>query len=81
MVWGCFTGELKSTFTTILGGITGEKYRTLMEEQLPQFVEEVYETLGQEPIFMQDNSPVHTGLNKVTFYSAVPQLCQVGSGL
>ena len=60
MVWGCFAGELKGTFTSIRGGITAEVYQSVLEENLPQFVEEVNETLGEEPIFMQDNAPVHT---------------------
>ena len=60
MVWGCFADEIPRTFAIIDGSITADKYQNVLEENLPEFALEVWDSLGEEPIFMQDNAPVHT---------------------
>lgn len=40
--------------------MTRVAYKTILEEHLLQFCEELYEIFGEEAIFMQYNSPVHT---------------------
>jgi hypothetical protein len=60
MIWSCFIGELRGTFPIISGSIIRKKYRTLLEEHLLQFMEEDYENLEEESIFIQDNASVYT---------------------
>lgn len=60
MVWGCFAGRRKGTFTVCPKSMTGVAYQAILEENLPQFCEELYQIFGEEATFMQDNAPVHT---------------------
>lgn len=60
MVWGCFAGDKRGTFAICPHPMNAVAYQEILEMNLPQFVEEVYETLREEPIFMQDNARVHT---------------------
>jgi transposase len=60
MVWGSFAGEIPGPFRVVVGRITGASYLELIQEVLPNFLNEVYDTLQLDPIFMQDNAPVHT---------------------
>lgn len=60
MVWACFAGRKKGTFVICPQKMTGVAYQAILEENLPQFCEELYEIFGEEAIFMQDNAPVHT---------------------
>jgi transposase len=60
MVWGCFAGRRKGTFAICPKKMNGFAYKTILEENLPQFCEELYQIFGEEAIFMQDNAPVHT---------------------
>lgn len=60
MIWGCFAEKPKGTFAICQSKITGVAYRDLLELNLYQFEEEVFETPGEECIFMQGNPPVYT---------------------
>ena len=63
MVWGCFAGDVRGPFLIfdgIEGRVSGEYYLERMQEELPRFMEYIAERLDTDPIFMQDNAPVHT---------------------
>lgn len=60
MVWGCFAGKKRGPFAICPPKMNGIAYRDILEMNLPQFVEALYEEMGEEPIFMQDNAKVHT---------------------
>lgn len=59
MVWGCFAGSIKGPFVPIIvPKITGLVYLNILQTLLPPIMDTLR---GQniEPIFMQDNSPIH----------------------
>jgi hypothetical protein len=60
MVWGCFAGEIKGKLVPLDGRINRFKYMDILEHNLPDITLEVWDSIGEEPIFMQDNAPVHT---------------------
>jgi transposase len=60
MVWACFWGRNKGTFVPIiLPSVDKWVYRDLLESCLLPVLQRVQDTIG-DPIFMQDNAPVHT---------------------
>ena len=56
MVWGSFAGDMKGNLVICPHRRNAVGYQDILGMNLPQFVEEVYERLGEEPIFMQDNA-------------------------
>ena len=51
---------MKGNFAICPDRMNAVGYQDILEMNLPQFVEEVYERLGKEPICMQDNARVQT---------------------
>ena len=62
MVWGCFYGStLGYLWTLEEGRNNAKKYVEILTHVLPDVRLELSETLGiDDPIFMQDNSSIHT---------------------
>ena len=60
MVWGCFWGTYWGTFVPlIVKSVDRFVYHDLFENLLSPVLQRVPETIGAEPIFMEDNSTVH----------------------
>ncbi|GES94169.1 IS630 family transposase [Rhizophagus clarus] len=58
-VWGCFTHLGVGYLCRIVGGLNGELYRQILEEDFLQTLE-YYNLNPQTIIFQQDNDPKHT---------------------
>lgn len=60
MIWGCFAGGIKGPIVVVVGRIDSKRYlKEVCEEVLLDFMDGVEEHIESEPIFMQDNAPVH----------------------
>lgn len=60
MVWGCFAGFLKGPIITLVGKVDSKRYiKDVLDEVLLDFMDMVEDHTEKEPIFMQDNAPIH----------------------
>ena len=60
MVWGCFWGaSLGYLYAMIEGRNNAKRYVEILEEYLPQVKADMEAAGISNPVFMQDNSPIH----------------------
>lgn len=60
MVWKCFYGNTHGTFSPIIVKSFNSKLYMLLLQYLVPVMTRISKTLGTTPLFMQDNSKVHT---------------------
>jgi hypothetical protein len=59
-VWGCMSGGARGPLVMYSGKVNGLAYISLIEEVLPMFIENTFDSSNKEWVFMQDNAPPHT---------------------
>ena len=60
-VWGCIAGGARSSLVMYSGklNLNGGAYVKVIEETLPSFIENTFDSSNQNGIFMHDNVPSH----------------------
>lgn len=58
-VWGCISGGARGPLVMYTGNLNGPAYIKLIEEALPFFIQNAFDSSSPECVFMQDNAPPH----------------------
>ena len=58
-VWDCIAGGAKGSLGMYSGKLNEGAYVKVIEEALPLFIENTFDSSNQNWMFMHDNSPLH----------------------
>ncbi|CAF1003959.1 unnamed protein product [Rotaria magnacalcarata] len=58
-VWGCMAGGARGPLVIYSGKVNGPAYVKIIEEALPSFIENAFDSSNKNWMFMQDNAPPH----------------------
>ena len=58
-VWGCIAGGARGPLVMYSGKLNGGAYVKVIEEALPLFIENTFDSSNQNSMFMHDNAPSH----------------------
>jgi transposase len=58
-VWGCIAGGARGPLVMYSGNVNGAAYIKIIEEPLPMFIENAFDSSNNEWAFMHDNAPPH----------------------
>ncbi|CAM4941103.1 unnamed protein product [Rotaria socialis] len=59
-VWGCMSGGARGPLMIYTGRLNGPAYIKTIQDALPMFIENTFDTVNDNWIYMQDNAPPHT---------------------
>ncbi|CAF4622808.1 unnamed protein product, partial [Rotaria socialis] len=62
-VWGCMVGGARGPLVIYSGKFDGPAYVKIIEEALPSFIENPFESSNKNWMFLHDNAPLHRSLN------------------
>ncbi|CAF3380299.1 unnamed protein product [Rotaria socialis] len=58
-VWGCMAGGARGPLVIYSGKVDGRAYVKIIEELLPSFIENAFDSSNKNWMFMHDNAPPH----------------------
>ncbi|CAF3364833.1 unnamed protein product [Rotaria socialis] len=58
-VWGCMVGGARGPLVIYSGKVDGPAYVKIIEEALPSFIENAFESSNKNWMFLHDNAPLH----------------------
>ncbi|CAF3008047.1 unnamed protein product [Rotaria socialis] len=58
-VWGCMVGGARGPLVIYSGKVDGPAYVNIIEEALPSFIENAFDSSNKNWMFMHDNTPPH----------------------
>ena len=58
-VWGCMSGDAHRPLVIYSGKVNEPAYNKIIEETLPMFIENTFNSSNKQRLFMQGNVPTH----------------------